>query len=336
MSKDNNPYNLRPRNNIKKPNKYFNTNMVNDIENLDTIEYEYKGDKNINEFDATKLKDKYLPPLHKKYFRPYFSPYTGSWEIDFLELIYNKKEYLYYLFVVNINTKYLYVEDSITKDANIVKNIIGRMENEGLYIDNIRGDAERGFISTDTAEYLDNRGIRYYFTPNLYINRSRVVDRVIRTIRDMIDKLGTNASIFDNDLVKRVVKRYNNTYHKAFNYMFTPLQVQMNPRIEAIYIWDKMKQLKVIRQKQEKGIGRYKPGDILLVHIPIERKLLSYKRRRNFTHLAAFISYDHGNVRCIPTHPENNIGEVVLPIYYTQALDPFQDEEIRNYFNFKK
>jgi hypothetical protein len=152
----------------------------------------------------------------------------------------------------------------------------------------------------------------------------------MRTIRDMVDQLGpTKAKIDDIKLIKRIVNVYNHTTHKAFGYRFTPLQVQNNKDIERIYINKKENQLKNINLNQ---FTSYKRGDILFVHIPFEKDGLGYKRRRNFTHLAYFLNYDHGNVNCKPFLPpeEFNITSIVLPLYYTKFICSFI-----NFENFK-
>jgi hypothetical protein len=45
------------------------------------------------------------------------------------------------------------------------------------------------FVAKRTINYLKQNGIRYYFKKFKYTNRNRVVDRVIRTIRDIIVSL---------------------------------------------------------------------------------------------------------------------------------------------------
>jgi hypothetical protein len=77
------------------------------------------------------LKDFNLPKLHKKYQRPYFSPCHNSWEINYVIVpypnsqrrVYNRK-YFFYLFIININTKYLVVSSGYTKITDHVVNVL--------------------------------------------------------------------------------------------------------------------------------------------------------------------------------------------------------------------
>jgi hypothetical protein len=185
------------------------------------------------------------------------------------------------------------------------------MLNNNIMIDNIRGDDDRAY-GNDVKEWLDKHNIRYYFTSSPYINKNKIVDRVIRTIRDKFDQLGLRAHLYDVKLMEKIVERYNNTPHSAFNHKFTPLEAQTNPQIERVFIYNKQKQLERINNSNKFA---YKPNDILIVHIPF--KNINYKRRRNFTHLAKFIRYNHGNVICDPFLP-SVLERIELPIYYTK------------------
>jgi hypothetical protein len=105
--------------------------------------------------------------------------------------------------MININTKYLVVSSSYTKNANYVIEVLKYMK-YNFNIKHIREDYDTAFAATATKtyKYLKYNSIRYYFTKFKYTNRNRVVDRVIRTIRDMIDRLGPSASLLNEDLVQ--------------------------------------------------------------------------------------------------------------------------------------
>jgi hypothetical protein len=191
--------------------------------------------------------------------------------------------------------------------------------NKGFPINNIRGDLDPAFGNT-LCNWLDDprRNIKNYFTEYQFTNRNRVVDRVMRTIRDIFNQLGANDKelLCNIKLMEKVVERYNNTPHRAFDNKFTPNQVQHNHQLEAFYIRTQKMKLEEVNHLQYK-FKNYKPGNILLVHIPF--KDINYKRRRNFTHLAEFINYEFGNVKCNVLYPEP-LNIITLPIYYTQLV----------------
>jgi hypothetical protein len=134
--------------------------------------------------------------------------------------------------------------------------------------------------------------------------------------------------------MEQVVYKYNHTTHRAFKYRFTPAQVQNNNDLERIFIGEKLMKLEMIPRNR---FNNYKFGNIILVHIPF--KEINYKRRRNFTHLAMFIKYIHGNVECYILYPNDDEYTdeiVVVPVYYTKFAS-FKinnlNENYKNYFN---
>jgi hypothetical protein len=320
-----------------------NTNTKNLITDLEKETFELKKEKFNKDINLIgKIKDYKLPPLHKKYFRPYFSPKFDSWEMDFLIVPFefgkypfkiHENSFFYYLFVININTKYLVVTPTFKKDSKIVMWLLGDMiNNKQLDITNIRGDDDRAFNNNDCKKWLINNSISYYFTPNIYTNRNRVVDRVMRTIRDMFDQIGHKATLFDVDLMKKVVDKYNHTTHSAFNYRFTPAQVQNNKQLERIFIMNKKSRLEEIPKVP---FNKYKYNDLLIVHIPDKNSIINNKRRRNFSHLAKFLGFIYGNVECEIIAPEDSYlnKKLILPIYYTKPFGSKLNDKERDYFN---
>jgi hypothetical protein len=87
---------------------------------------------------------------------------------------------------------------------------INKILNQWVEIKSIRGDYDSAFVSPLLTNFLTLKNIRYFFTPQVFTNRNRVVDRPIRTIRDRFYNLGPNASLFDNSLMQKVVHAYNN------------------------------------------------------------------------------------------------------------------------------
>jgi hypothetical protein len=103
---------------------------------------------------------------------------------------------LNYIFIININTKYLFVFPSFKKDTSSIINCLNTMMNVyNIKIDNIRGDDNSAFRN-DLRDWLKARGITYYFSTYIYTNRNKVVDRVMRTIRDMFDIMGSSVQLY--------------------------------------------------------------------------------------------------------------------------------------------
>jgi hypothetical protein len=155
-------------------------------------------------------------------------------------------------------------------------------------------------------------------------------------------KYGIHAKqlILNNNLMREIVKIYNQTPHHAFDYMFSPLEVQEHPEVEAMFIRDNMNKLEEVKEKQETvGYFNYQPGDKLLIHIP--RWSMFEKRRRFFNCLATFIKYVNGNVLCMIDIKDDidklkgKSKKITIPIYFTKKIDEDSDE-ISKYFDNNK
>lgn len=305
-----------------------------------------------------RIKDYRLKPL-QQYYRPYFSPYTNSYEIDYV-FIPNFEKPQVYLACININTKYLFMipvkRRSIADTDECITQINSTIAKQfpGSSIQHIRGDADSAFgkvvedegqtfpgLHKDSdivignmrfrnnifTKHLYDVGIGLFLSRSPFTNKNRVIDRVIRTIRD---RLGENYLLFNNPkIIAKVVEEYNNTPHSAFNHEFTPFQVQSDQEIEEYYIRQQMKRLDEVKKLQEKNeFFNYKPGNVLLIHLSFAKtKDKLRKRRRVFNRLAIFDSYVNGNVRCSVLE-RNEDGEIdyvnyeriVIPIFYTKFL----------------
>jgi hypothetical protein len=304
-----------------------------------------------------RIRDHKIKPLHR-FFRLYFSPNLNSYEMDYVyggQVDVSKR---YYLACINLNSKYLFMvplelgqHGSLERTMSCVQRIKDTVENitPGATVKYIRGDADKAFgtviqqeepelnaeliaddyiqlghkryVSNIFTRYLRDANIELFLTSSPYTNKNRVVDRAIRTIRDMLGENQNN--LFDTDMVREAVERYNTSPHSSFNYEFTPEQVQMNPDLEEYYIRQQMALLQDVKNLQiEEGFFNYKHGDILLIHLDeskTQKKLT--RKRRAFNKLAEFSNYENGNVKCkVLVRVDGNIvarNPVVIPIYYT-------------------
>jgi hypothetical protein len=217
--------------------------------------FEVRDPSTITKYPLSYVKDLNISVKKKKYSKPYFSSDFGGWEIDFMLVPFSSQgsstfthfktnkinadqgnSNFYYLFAINIYTKYLYIFPSFAKDTTTVIESIGKMFVDKVEIKSIRCDYNSAFMSPVLTNFLTSKNIRYFFTPDMHTNRNRVVDRAIRTIRDMFYNLHPNASLFDNSLIQKVVHAYNNKIHKVLFNRFTPNRAQHNSMIEHIWI----------------------------------------------------------------------------------------------------
>jgi hypothetical protein len=259
-----------------------------------------------------------------------------------------------YLFIININTRFLAVYPIFTTGESgevmeYVAKCIGIL-NESLpddsKITNIRSDADRAFGWHQTSPltsrvnplstYLKQNNITLTHFSSDQTNRNRIVDRAIRTIRD---KLITPRNFADSKLLLVAVEEYNNTKHSAFGKRYTPNEVQNNADLEEVFIRDNMYRLEEVKKLQrDAGLFNYKLGNVLLVYIDYsKREERMMKKRRLFNHVALFKEYEHGNVRCEEiksVRPLVLLKTYVIPIQFTKLVSQDIDTLPEKYFNF--
>jgi hypothetical protein len=273
-----------------------------------------------NPFRGT-VKDYKLPPLHK-YDRPCFSPRSGSWEIDFFHTGDNFDEltpeiiFRRYLFCININTKFLTAFHFDLNEFPTAETTAEKINNLRFFhkVRSIRGDADALF-----AKIRNIPGVRTYFSGSKFTNKNRVVDRVMRTIRDAVGL--DRDSLLDIQAVQQIVYFYNNTPHSAYDNKFTPAEAEDDIEIEGWYVRKQQRRLlDVLRLQRANYLKSYTPECILLIHLPRDKTQEKFiKRRRNFDTLAEFIRYDHGNVVCRVLKQRTAI---TVPIQFTKYIAP--------------
>jgi hypothetical protein len=158
----------------------------------------------------------------------------------------------------------------------------------------------------------------------------------------MIGRVAKNNPLAfgDNDLMERIIEIYNNTVHSAFSNKFTPTQVQDDFKLEAQFIRESQELSDAVdRQRLHAGYLEYEPGDILMVHLPLEKTNYKFqKRRRNFEELAKFFSYKGPNAIVELLHPYPwespkmpGFSRAIIPIYYTKFLAKTLDDYRQKY-----
>jgi hypothetical protein len=306
-----------------------------------------------------KIRDYKLKPLIK-FERPYFSPNVNNYEMDW-SLSGNKKPFRKYLFIININTRYLFVFPLELNAPETIDTVAKALEEfndslpPGHKISNIRADGaatfsyqerlprkstitlgNKVFKSNVLTRYLKENNITLFNFPSRFTNKCRIVDRAMRTIRDM---LVVPERFLNSAAVLQAVEQYNNTPHAAFDYRYTPAEVQANHELEQVFIRENQYRLDEINKLQhEAGLFNYKPGNILLIHLDTSKEPTAMqKHRRIFNRLAEFIGYEYGNVRCrilfswlwddldfnADVEDDEIFGarqSIVIPIYYTKYL----------------
>ena len=309
--------------NIKEEQRKFLTEFKIDIDESDIMPYPFKS--KIEEY-KTRVPDvlyKAIPKDPKvksrvrKLEKPYYSPYPHSWEID---LVFNLLEQGdVYLFCININTKYLVVYKIESKKASDVMNALDDLI-KLFPVKYIRGDGEKAFAANDTRRFWQQHHVQTYFVGTKFTNHNRVVDSVIRTIRNAIGYRTIN-----DDQLKQIIDYYNNTKHSGTK--FTPIEMMEDIDKEYYHIRRCNERLVNVKKRLSEGLqmtggdSKLKEGNIVIVHMELGKVASKFeKKRRIFDRLGVFQEYVHGNVR-VKISPPVQISsgtyrnEVLVPEY---------------------
>jgi hypothetical protein len=259
-------------------------------------------------------------PNKKELMRPSFSKYPACWIIDHIfNLTTTRHPRDIWIFFVNMNCRYLFVVPVNSESSQAVSNALDDLIQyltdlnvESPVVTNIIGDGAGSYASNEMKSKYDTLQITYYFNNSKYTYHNKILDRTVRTIRDMFNY---NKKITIEDIYE-AVDEYNTTYHKGID--TTPLNMLTNIDLEWEYIrWCNNKLLRVLQNQAH--LHQYKSGNILFIHLETIRTPKKFeKQRRYWNRLGRFHAYDHGNVRV------TLIGYlpvvITIPIYFTKYL----------------
>ena len=294
----------------------FGDNHEISFENVNIINPFKTKIKNPN---SNYIKDKNPKIIQKQFQRPYFSPVINSYECDLVFFSNNEKlKENVYLFLININTKYLYILLLHNKDQYSIKRAFEKLIYYGLRINSIRFDDESSFNSSLMKRYFEKLNISVYSNSSPYINKNRVVDRVIRTIRDMYYTWHESVNFKQIDsqqqhnILQQLVTIYNNSYHTTIKMK----PIEMNYELEYKYIEKCRQKLNEVKNKQRKnGYFKFKYGDPIKIYLNESKTNNSFnKHRGNFIHDATFISYEHGNALVLYKNKE-----ILIPLFWIKV-----------------
>ena len=283
--------------------------------------------------------------INKKLMKPTYATHPYSYEIDimFVQHPQFQKRYLkQYLVCINVNTRYLFmfpIQDKTEKSIiKALKQLLSQTK-----VTYIKCDGERGFNSKAITDFFKTNNIKTFISDSKYTYKLKIVDRVIRTIRDA---MGLDPYWLANEnLMSQLVNYYNNTKHvslklrdptfnKKWNY-YTPAEMQNNIDLEWSYI-RKMdrKYLKVINEINK--YCDYKPGNVLLIHLNLSKTSAKHeKQRRKFSNLAIFKEFKNGNAIVDLLRPYSFMKSYIeIPLMNTRYLCENVDKIPDNYIKY--
>jgi hypothetical protein len=230
--------------------------------------------------------------------------------------IFNTSQQLY-LFLININTRFLHVFPIRDKSAEAIFEILVQFIQDH-HVTSIRGDGEAAFNSLKLQRLYNYYNVKTSFNGSSQIYHVKLVDAVIRTIRD---GFGQNIEMMNNNNeMQRMVEYLNNSVNRSTK--LTPAEMEYYPELENA--WIRRCQLineQVVRRQRLEGLWNYKHGDIILISIDTSKSSTKFeKRRRCFDKLGVFQQYLNGNVVAYLLDSDLRTIEipVQVPIYFTR------------------
>ena len=206
-----------------------------------------------NTFPLKENKNKYQ--LHK----------TSKSKTYLIDIMYCDK--LLYLLAINVNTRYLFAEllnekldnnnysnTNLRTNSSILQ-AIHKMQEKGLDAKYLSGDGEKAFLQFNRNElgnikwipvrrilmgnypyYMKKQHNKPIYDP--MHNSLGIIDRVIRTLRDMAYNIKVN--VITPDIMDELVEQYNNAPHRILSeyagYSVSPKQVQEDPNLESFIV----------------------------------------------------------------------------------------------------
>lgn len=219
----------------------------------------------------------------------------------------------YLLFVIDIFSKYFWVEPLKNKTARDVLKALQSILDKGRKCKKVRSDNGKEFNNNIMKMFLKNQGI-YYFTTQNSDTKANVVERVIKTIKNMMYRYFTKQRTHRFvDVLQDIVNSYNATPHRSLNNI-APKDV--NEENEAgiwAFMYLKPKKMKLKMKQNLPPKYNFKIGDI----VRISRINMIFDR-----------SYDEHFTREI-FKIRNRFRMQAIPMY---RLKDFMDEAIKGNF----
>src|SRR5215469_1592533 len=214
------------------------------------------------------------PYRMEKKMKPYqvkiFSQSPDTWFHDLFDNT-NEGDPRYFHIFIGTNSRYAVVKPLADKNANSVLRTITEFVEEFDPV-KLTSDEEAAFKSERVCAYLESKDILVMFIEDSNHTSLGIIDRFIRTLRDMNTAHETSKSqshdvkyrVFTEARMKKLVNIYNNTYHNSIH--CTPKEMHENFGLERDYILECLKR----REKQKERISDFemKVGDWVRYVLP--------------------------------------------------------------------
>ena len=252
--------------------------------------------KRLKAVNKKRPKDK-NPHDPKSYYYPIFSNHPYSFQLDLLEQSHNRdqNEYpAYYVIIINVNTKYAYAIPIEDKKQDTIHDVLKD------FIENHRVitfvcDEEGALQSKKVIDMLSKKKVAIKFINDQRHSALAVVDRFIRTLRDMntptvhTQRQSNDPKYrdFSKHRMEKLLNIYNTTKHSSTGH--TPKEMEEDINLEKKYI---IKKLYEVNRRKKITDYDLEPDTFVRYILPKDPKK---KRRFKISPEAYKISHKEGN-----------------------------------------
>ena len=287
--------------------------------------------------------------LHKRphyYYNKIYSPAPNCWFHDLLDNGSDTRSPRYWHIFVGVNTRYLDAYPLEGKSNDDVKQSLTWFINK-YHPEKLTSDNESAFTSKATCKLCTDNNVRLFVITDKQHSSLSVIDRVIRTLRDMNTPSKHNEQSHDFQFntftiskMNRLMHAYNNTRNSTIN--CTPSEMFNDKQKEIDFIINNQ-----IYKDKQRGIKDYNIPVGTFVRYRMDKKPLT-KHRYNYSPEAYKVTGKDGalyiiqardgssltvprwkliktNVNVFPhkTKLTNNIGTVKRIISYNPRSDKY-------------
>jgi hypothetical protein len=186
--------------------------------------------------------------VRKHYYHPIYANHFGQYQIDLLvqSKDRNKNKHPHYFFIaINTNTRYAFALPLARKKIPDMLMALNRLI-EAVPVRGLVSDQEPALMSAEVGQWAEEHEITYHFIPNQNHSALCIVDRFIRTLRDMNTPSYRSMKNSDDpdfrdftvERMAQLVELYNNHLHSSIG--MAPIDMQGSRESEEQYIVKKL------------------------------------------------------------------------------------------------
>ena len=225
-------------------NRYIDTLHFNTFEKVSNrVKQQFPALSNaeIRKIIKNRLHDKQLSKNYKTIYQvKVFSTFSNAWMTDIFDNLRDNIPRYWQLFI-NVNTRFVEAYPLANKTKESINNNL-RQFVEKYHPRKLTSDEEAGLVSDLNIRYLKDNKCGLYIIQEKNHSALSLIDRFIRTLRDMNRPTNEGNSVstddefkfIDNQKMIILLAAYNNTIHSSTGY--TPEEMMRDKNLENNYI----------------------------------------------------------------------------------------------------